>query len=91
MTTSGKEPPPIGPDPGPDRRESLSPPQTLSQASRATSLVHGSTGSSLTVLVREHLDKLEPVATVKRYERSVKLEGPFIDVDLPPLTTFFDG
>ena len=90
MTTSGKEPPPIEPDPGPGHRNSLSPPQTLSQASRATSLAHGSTGSSLTV-VHEYFDKLEPAATVKRYERSAKLEGPFIDVDLPPLTTSFDG
>jgi len=87
MTTSGKEPPPIGPDPGPDRRKSLSPPQTLSQTSRATTLVHGSAGSSSTVL-REHL---EPTAHIKRYDRSVKLEGPSIDVNLPSLTTFSDG
>jgi len=90
MTTPGAEPPPIGPDPGPDHRKSPSPSQSLSQTSRATTLAHGSAGSSSTV-VREYFDKLEPTATVKRYERSVKLEGPFIDVDLPPLTTSFDG
>ena len=90
MTTSGKGPPPIEPDPGLDHRKSLSPPQTPLQTSRATSPSHGSTGSSLT-FVRQHFDKLEPAATVKRYERSVRLEGPFIDdLDLPPLTTSFD-
>ena len=90
MTTSGKGPPPIDPDPGPVHRNYLSPLQALSQASRATPLVHENTGSSLTVVDRK-FDKLRPAATVSRYERSVKLEGPFIDVDLPPLTTTFDG
>jgi len=90
MTTSGKEPPPIEPDPRPDHRKTLSPPQTLSGTSRATTLYHGSTESSLTV-VRQYSDTLKPTSTVKRYERSVKLEGPFLnDLDLPPLTTSFD-
>lgn len=91
MTTPGTEPTPVGPGPGTNRRNSLSPPPSLTQtSSRATSPVQGSTGSSLTV-VHGLLDKLRPTATIRRYERSVKLEGPYIDVNLPPLTTSFDG
>ena len=89
MTISSVETISLEPDPGINHRASLSPPQSLSRTSRATSPVRGSTSSSFTA-VQGLFDKLRPTETVKRYERSVKLEGPFIDVDLPPLTTSFD-
>jgi hypothetical protein len=90
MTIHGTEPTPTGPDPGTAHRNSLSPPQSLAQSSRATSPVQGSISSSLTV-VHDLFDKLKPTETTKRYERLTKLEGPFIDVNLSPLTTSFDG
>ena len=91
MTTYDAEPVPIGPYPGISHRNSLSPPRDLSQTSPATSPAHGTTRSSFTA-VHDYYDRVRPTATVKRYERSAKLEPPFIDAIVPPLTTSFaDG
>lgn len=90
MTTSGIEPVPTGPDRRINHRDSLLP-GDLTQTPRASSPAQGSTRSSWTA-VHSHYDRLKPTATIKRYERSVKLEPPFIDVNLPPFTTsFVDG
>lgn len=91
MTTLGTEPVPVGPDPRINYRHPLSPPRDLAQTHRATSPAQGSLRSSLTA-VHNNYDRLKPTAIIKRYERSTKLEPPFIGIDLSPLTTSFaDG
>jgi len=91
MTTPGTGPIPTGQDPRIDHRDSLSPPRDLPQTSRAASPTQGSTSSSYTA-VHKLYDRVKPTADIKRYERSAKLEGPFIDVHLAPLTqSFADG
>lgn len=88
MTTLGSEHARCGLDPRINHRGSLSPPRDLT---RAASPTRGSTSSSLTA-VHSHHDRLRPAATIKRYDRTTKLKPPFINADLPPLTTSFaDG
>ena len=75
----------------PPEPDSLSSPRNPAQTSRSTSLAQGSVRSSVAVAHKLNY-RLKPAATVKRYERSVKLEPPYIDVNLPPFTTTFaDG
>jgi len=90
MVITDIEPTPAGPDPRADRQDLFPLPQDLSQVPQVTSPIQGSSRSSL-LAVHKVFEKLEPTALVKRYERSAKLEGPFIEPTLPPLTTYFDG
>lgn len=91
MTTSGTEPAPAGPGPGTNHRGSFTPPRNSVQTSRVTSPTPGSIRSSLTA-VHGFYDRFKPTAIIKRYEKTTKLEPPFIDGELDPLTTSFaDG
>ena len=82
MTTYDAEPVPIGSDPRISHRDSPSPPRNLSQTLPATSPDYGTTRSSL-MAVHDYYDRVKLAATVKRYERSAKLEPLFIDAIVP--------
>ena len=82
----------VPPDPGTSRpsSNSLPLPQHQVKTPRTASLSHGSVNSSSTA-VHDHLHRVRPTWTVKRYERTTKLEPPYLrDYLLQPFTTSFD-
>lgn len=88
MGTSSAESIPLEPNPEAGHQHTLSLPQDQAQINRAASPAQGSTSSTSTA-VNKYFDRVKPTWTVNRYERTAKLEGPFIELELDPITTCF--
>ena len=91
MGTSSAESIPLESDPGTSHQRSLSVSQDQVQILQPASPSQGSLSSSSTA-VPKYFDRVRPTWFVKRYERTTKLEPPYLpeeDLRLGPITTSF--